>query len=195
MFLLTTCTRLRVAHSLSKMRFRDQYINVNVNHRCMSTTELPVWANVDPDQMGENSSIHLVKNLVDGVWQGVNSGETISIPDPMRANNENPIFRVVDTKSHDLGPFIDSMKRVPKSGVHNPLKNVERYLMFGEISRLAGEELTKPNVEDFFTKSIMKCVPKSYAQALGEVKVTAAFLKNFAGDQVRFLARGEQILL
>lgn len=35
----------------------------------------------------------------------------------------------------------------------------------------------------------MKCVPKSYAQAMGEVKVTAAFLNNFGGDNVRFLAR------
>lgn len=36
----------------------------------------------------------------------------------------------------------------------------------------------------------MKCVPKSYGQALGEVKVTAAFLNNFGGDQVRFIATG-----
>jgi 1-pyrroline-5-carboxylate dehydrogenase len=35
----------------------------------------------------------------------------------------------------------------------------------------------------------MKCVPKSHQQASGEVKVTAAFLNNFAGDNVRFLAR------
>lgn len=35
----------------------------------------------------------------------------------------------------------------------------------------------------------MKCVPKSHAQAKGEVMVTAAFLNNFAGDNVRFLAR------
>jgi 1-pyrroline-5-carboxylate dehydrogenase len=35
----------------------------------------------------------------------------------------------------------------------------------------------------------MKCVPKSYAQARGEVKVTADFLNNFAGDNVRRLAK------
>lgn len=35
----------------------------------------------------------------------------------------------------------------------------------------------------------MKCVPKSHGQALGEVKVTAAFLNNFAGDNVRRLAQ------
>jgi 1-pyrroline-5-carboxylate dehydrogenase len=35
----------------------------------------------------------------------------------------------------------------------------------------------------------MATVPKSYAQAAGEVKVTAAFLNNFAGDNVRRLAK------
>ena len=35
----------------------------------------------------------------------------------------------------------------------------------------------------------MSCVPKSYPQAAGEVKVTASFLNNFAGDNVRRLAK------
>jgi 1-pyrroline-5-carboxylate dehydrogenase len=35
----------------------------------------------------------------------------------------------------------------------------------------------------------MASVPKSYTQAAGEVKVTAAFLNNFAGDNVRRLAK------
>ncbi len=47
----------------------------------------------------------------------------------------------------------------------------------------------QPDVQEFFIQSIMKCVPKSYAQAKGEVTVTAAFLNNFGGDNVRFLAR------
>jgi 1-pyrroline-5-carboxylate dehydrogenase len=47
----------------------------------------------------------------------------------------------------------------------------------------------QPDVADFFAKSIQACVPKAYAQALGEVKVTAAFLNNFAGDNVRRLAK------
>jgi 1-pyrroline-5-carboxylate dehydrogenase len=44
-------------------------------------------------------------------------------------------------------------------------------------------------VADFFTRCIMATVPKSYAQASGEVQVTAAFLNNFAGDNVRRLAK------
>lgn len=35
----------------------------------------------------------------------------------------------------------------------------------------------------------MSCVPKSHAQALGEVRVSAQFLNNFGGDNVRQLAR------
>lgn len=35
----------------------------------------------------------------------------------------------------ELQPFVESLRGVPKSGVHNPLKNVERYVQFGEISR------------------------------------------------------------
>jgi hypothetical protein len=45
------------------------------------------------------------------------------------------VCTVPDTTVEELTPFLDSLRGVPKSGVHNPLKNVERYLMFGEISR------------------------------------------------------------
>jgi len=47
----------------------------------------------------------------------------------------------------------------------------------------------QPAIAEFFARSIQKCVPKSHAQALGEVQVTAAFLNNFAGDNVRRLAK------
>jgi len=100
-----------------------------------------------------------------------------------------PVCTIPDTQGNELGPFVESLRGVPKSGVHNPLKNNERYLQFGEISRKAGEALSDPVISDFFAKSIQKTVPKSYAQAMGEVKVTADFLKNFGGDNVRFLAR------
>jgi 1-pyrroline-5-carboxylate dehydrogenase len=51
----------------------------------------------------------------------------------------------------------------------------------------AGAELLAS--AEFFTELIQACVPKSYAQAMGEVKVTAAMLNNFAGDNVRRLAQ------
>jgi 1-pyrroline-5-carboxylate dehydrogenase len=53
----------------------------------------------------------------------------------------------------------------------------------------AGHALSTPHIADFFADAIIACVPKSRPQALGEVKVTAAFLNNFAGDNVRRLAQ------
>jgi 1-pyrroline-5-carboxylate dehydrogenase len=53
----------------------------------------------------------------------------------------------------------------------------------------AGAALSDPEIAEFFTQVIMKCVPKSHGQASGEVKVTADFLNNFAGDNVRRLAK------
>ena len=53
----------------------------------------------------------------------------------------------------------------------------------------AGHALSTPEVAEYFTQCIMRCVPKSHGQAMGEVKVTADFLNNFGGDNVRRLAK------
>lgn len=135
--------------------------------------------------LDNNKPIYAVKNLVDGIWQTPASNK-IEIPHPLD-KDAPPIFTVPDTK--ELQPFLDSLRKVKKSGLHNPLKKPERYVQYGEISRLAGAALSDPDVAEFFTQCIMKCVPKSHGQALGEVKVTAAFLNNFAGDNVRRLAQ------
>lgn len=44
--------------------------------------------------------------------------------------------------------------------------------------------MTVPEVEDFFTRLIMRVAPKSYAQANGEVVVTRRFLENFSGESL-----------
>lgn len=90
----------------------------------------------------------------------------------------------------ELAPFVTSMSSCPKTGLHNPLKNVPRYLMLGDVSRKAGEFLKSEEGEEYFARAIMECMPKSHGQALGEVRVTANFLLNFSSDQVRFLSRG-----
>lgn len=147
------------------------------------------WATLDPKALGEEASPHYVQNIVGGSWQPESSIKSkISVPHPMKKDSF-AICHVADTSVDELGPFRESLKKVTKSGLHNPIKNVERYLMYGEISRKAGAALSDPEIQEFFTQSIMKCVPKSHQQAQGEVKVTAAFLNNFAGDNVRFLAR------
>lgn len=94
-----------------------------------------------------------------------------------------------DTSSDELRPFIHSLKSCPKSGLHNPLKNPERYLRLGNICAQAASKMKDPEVMLFFTKLIQRVAPKSHAQAWGEVEVTRKFIENFSGDQVRFLAR------
>jgi 1-pyrroline-5-carboxylate dehydrogenase len=147
---------------------------------------LPSWATLDPTSLGSAPTPHSVENLVNGKWNP--STKSLIIPNPMD-KDAPPVCTVPDTQLDELAPFIESMKRVPKSGVHNPLKNVERYLQFGEISRKAGEALSDPTIAEFFIQTIQKTVPKSHAQAAGEVHVTAKFLQNFGGDNTRFLAK------
>ena len=94
---------------------------------------IPSWATLDPKSLGTTPSLHHVENIVSGYWNG-KTKKKIEIPNPL--NKDAPgICTVPDTLVNELEPFVDSMKGVSKSGVHNPLKNVERYLMYGDISR------------------------------------------------------------
>ena len=95
-----------------------------------------------------------------------------------------------DTSGKELSPFINRMRAIPKSGLHNPLRNVERYLQYGEVSFKLAAALARPEIEEHFALCIQRVAPKSYAQCVAEVRVVGAFLKNFGGDQVRYLARG-----
>jgi len=98
----------------------------------MSQVFKPSWATADPSAMGVSTDIHAVSNLVGGKWS--DSKSRMTIPDPMDKTAQ-PIFTVPDTQVDELGPFFESLRKVPKSGVHNPLKNPERYVEYGEIAR------------------------------------------------------------
>lgn len=177
-------SRLATSPALFRTRLATSAAATKSSRRSLSA--LPSWATLDPASLGTNPEPYEVSNLVNGIWS--TSQTSMVIPNPMD-REAPPVCTIPDTQGHELGPFVESLKSVPKSGVHNPLKNNERYLQFGEISRKAGAALSDPATADFFAKSIQKTVPKSYAQAAGEVKVTADFLNNFGGDNVRFLAR------
>jgi len=142
------------------------------------------WATIDPNTW---SAAHPAKaqNHVAGHWK--DTAKTITVPDPL---NGEPFISVPDTQGEELRPFVDSLKAVNKSGLHNPFKNPERYVMYGEISAKVAEEMRKPETADFFAKIIQRTSPKSYPQAMAETTVTRRFFENFSGDQVRFLARG-----
>ena len=58
---------------------------------------------------------------VAGHWK--DTTKTITVPDPL---NGEPFISVPDTQGEELRPFVDSLKAVNKSGLHNPFKNPER---------------------------------------------------------------------
>jgi len=53
------------------------------------------------------------------------------------------------------------MRKVPKTGLHNPFKNVARYKLYGEISRKAASLMHKPDIEAHFVKLIQRVMPKT----------------------------------
>jgi 1-pyrroline-5-carboxylate dehydrogenase len=145
---------------------------------------LPSFATVDPFDGMTPADPGIVRNLLDGNWW---EGERVrdDIPDPLHGGE---FLRVPDTL--ELEPFVRSLARCPKSGLHNPLRNPERYVALGQVCARAAAELRRAGTEAYFTRLIQRVMPKSDGQCRGEVTVTRTFLENFAGDGVRFLGRG-----
>ena len=147
------------------------------------TTKIPSFATIDPFDGMTGSAPAIAQNLVGGEW--VSGTKTLTVPDPM---NGEPFIEMPDTEN--IGPFVAGLKSCPKTGLHNPLKNVERYVHLGQVCARASEMLGEETVADYFTQLIKRVMPKSWNQCKAEVTVTRVFLQNFAGDGVRFLARG-----
>ena len=153
------------------------------------------FATVDPTRLSDEHP-HTVLNFVNGKW--TQSRETLGLLDPVNGEvgegkerkRLNPFLYVSDTKEDEIDSFVESLKTCPKHGLHNPLKNPERYVMLGNVTAKIAARMKEPAVTEFFARLIQRVAPKSWAQAVGEVNVTQKFLENFGGDQVRFLARG-----
>ncbi|KAK9996001.1 hypothetical protein SO802_020687 [Lithocarpus litseifolius] len=141
------------------------------------------FATVDVEEISGSQPAE-VHNLVQGKWKTSSNWNTLL--DPL---NGEPFIKVAEVDETGIQPFVESLSKCPKHGLHNPFKAPERYLLFGDISVKAAHMLSIPKVSDFFTRLIQRVAPKSYKQALGEVYVTQKFFENFSGDQVRFLAR------
>lgn len=147
-------------------------------------SKIPEFATVDPfnGMTGDNPGV--VCNLVAGKWSTA-AALRGDIVDPM---NGAPFLAVPDTIDHE--PFITGLKSCPKSGVHNPYKHPDRYVMLGRVCAKAAAIMATAEVADFFSQLIQRVMPKSWAQCAGEYHVTRVFMENFAGDGVRFLGRG-----
>ena len=150
----------------------------------MNSGKAASFATVDPFDGMTSRDPGKVQNLVGGKWVS-DSLIRDDIPDPISGEH---FLDVPDTK--DIAPFLKSFANCPKTGLHNPLKNTDRYVHLGRVCARAAALLADENVEAYFTKLIQRVMPKSWQQCLNEVVVTRVFLENFSGDGVRFLARG-----
>ncbi|MCO4811750.1 MAG: aldehyde dehydrogenase family protein [Gammaproteobacteria bacterium] len=148
------------------------------------TASWKTFATVDPFAGMTGSEPGRLQNLAGGHWTDVGTYRD-DIVDPM---NGDAFLQVPDTQ--DMARFIEGLESCPKPGLHNPLRNNERYVHLGSVCARSAALLATPEVEEFFTKLTQRVMPKSWQQCLAEVRVTRVFLENFAGDGVRFLARG-----
>lgn len=144
---------------------------------------MKAFSKVDPFTLSEKAPGKMY-NLVDGKWKETKDYRWVI--DPM---NGEKFLQMPNTNDEELKEFAESLRKVPKTGLHNPLKNVQRYVMYGEICRKASELLNQEDVVAHFVKLIQRFVPKHASQAFGEVKLVRSFLANFSGDNVRFLAQ------
>ena len=145
---------------------------------------VPEFATVDPWNGMTTAIPGAVQNLAGGQWFD-DAPLRRDIVDPLQGGD---FLSVPDTT--DYTPFIAGLKSCGKSGLHNPQRRPERYVMLGTVCARAAALLAQPAVEDYFARLIQRVMPKSWNQCLGEVVVTRVFLENFSGDGVRFLGRG-----
>ena len=148
---------------------------------------LPAWATVDPWAMS-GAAPAKGRNFVDGEWR--DAAHTKTIPDPL---NGEAFLEVPDAQGADLDPFVDAMRRTPKSGLHNPLKAPEKYFELGECNALIGAALRDEATQNFFAELLQRVVPKHDKQVLGEVTTVRKWVEGFAGDGVRRLAQATSL--
>lgn len=125
-----------------------------------------------------------LENFINGEWRQTKTYEEYLDPLQGKVFLEAPL-----TDKSEMNDIITSMNNCPKHGLHNPLKNVERYRLYGEVCRKVTAALHDEEIFMHFVKFIKRTFPKSEAQAIAEMRVTRIFFENFCGDNVRFLAR------
>nr|CAB3464607.1 unnamed protein product [Digitaria exilis] len=169
----------------SDTRRHDKSQDCECRLQTLQWLHTPSFATVSPQEISGSNPAE-VHNFgeVQGSWTA--SANWNWIVDPL---NGEKFIKIAEVQGTEIKPFVESLSKCPKHGLHNPLKAPERYLMYGDISAKAAHMLGQPAISDFFAKLIQRVSPKSYQQALAEVQVSQKFLENFCGDQVRFLAR------
>ena len=127
----------------------------------------------------------VLKNIVNGNRLATKQYKDIANVLTGQINHKVPV-----TSTNELIPFIESINAVPKSGLHNQFKQPERYQMLGRVCFNTAHALHEKEIQQQIIDEIITVTGKTEQQAQGELQVTRAFLENFSGDQVRFLAKG-----
>jgi 1-pyrroline-5-carboxylate dehydrogenase len=121
-----------------------------------------------------------LSNFINGEWRKTAKYE--EFPDPLRGGK---FMDVPLTEKPEMTDIIQSMRSCPRSGLHNPFKNIDRYLLYGQICRKVAEALHNPEIFNHFVKLIGRVMPKSEHESFKEMKVSRAFFENFSGDNVK----------
>ena len=108
----------------------------------------------------------IVKNLINGNWTKVKNYVPVN-----NVLNGEVSHKVAETSKKELIPFINSMKTIPKSGLHNPFKNPERYLMLGDVCFRTAHTLHRQEVESKIINEIITVTGKTEDQAYGELSL------------------------
>ncbi len=110
------------------------------------SSSLSFAAGLDPVKLSKTHPVTL-SNFVDGQFS-----PTASYHDVIDPLNGEAFIRMPRTSVAELEPFISSLKRVPKSGLHNPFKHPEKYVQWGEVKKKGGKkrERERKQMRDFF---------------------------------------------
>lgn len=136
--LLCTLLSTRTKSSTRALLVARSTCQHNPRKHLSSSMSNPSWATYDPKALGTLSEPYAVQNLVGGTWTTTTTGsaqtnsKVIEIPHPLD-KDAYPIFTIPDTT--DIDSFVQSLRQCPKTGLHNPLKRIERYVQYGEITR------------------------------------------------------------
>ena len=118
--------------------------------------DLTSFATLDPVNGMNEQNPGKVLNLVNGKWTKTSKLRK-DIPDPLSGN-----YFLDIPETEQFLDFIKSFDSCPKSGMHNPLKNIERYLMLGEVCTKASELMREREIEEFFCRLIQRVMPKIF---------------------------------
>ncbi|KAL8427148.1 hypothetical protein Efla_007714 [Eimeria flavescens] len=154
--------------------------HVSRSSSSISSSIVSQFSSVDLERAAAGSEPHRILNLVAGRWQP--AAETYEVLSPLTGRLIALAPRTQGAS--ELSAFVSSLAACPPWGLHNPLHRVERYLLLGRVAQKAAALLHEQEIFDFFVKCIQLTMPKSYAQAAGEVKIVRSFLENFSGDNL-----------